>query len=71
MKKAKLANYEARRQRVAPENAADQLDRLVNQIVRALRSGQPAELPGLGTIQPGKHWIFHPEKSKPVISHGS
>jgi nucleoid DNA-binding protein len=64
MKKAELANQEARRQRVAPGNAADQMDRVVNQIIRALRSGRPAELPGLGTIQPGKRWVFHPEKRK-------
>ena len=64
MKKAELANQEARRQRVAPGNAADQMDRVVNQIIRALRSGRPAELPGLGIIQPGKRWVFHPEKRK-------
>ncbi len=64
MKKAELANHEARRQRVAPGDAADQMDRVVNRIIRALRSGRPAELPGLGTIQPGKRWIFHPEKRK-------
>ena len=65
MKKAELANHEARRQKVAPGNAADQMDLAVNQIIRALRRGRPAELPGLGTIQPGKRWVFHPEKRKP------
>ena len=65
MKKAELANHEGRRQRVAPGQAADQMDRVVNQIIRALRSGRAAELPGLGTIQPGKRWVFHPEKRKP------
>ena len=64
MNKSELANHEARRQRVAPGNAADQMDRVVNRIIRALRSGRSAELPGLGTIQPGKRWIFHPEKRK-------
>ena len=64
MKKAELANHEARRQRVAPGNAADQMDRMVARIVRTLRSGRAAELPGLGTIHPGKRWIFHPEKRK-------
>jgi hypothetical protein len=62
MKKAELAIQEARRQRVAPGDAADQMDRAVNRIIRVLRSGQPAELPGLGTIQPGKRWTFHPER---------
>jgi hypothetical protein len=64
MKKAELANHEGRRRRVAPASAADQMDLAVNQIVRALRSGQSAELPGLGTIQPGKRWVFRPEKRK-------
>ncbi len=62
MNKAEVANHEARRRRVAPGSAADQMDRAVNQIIRALRSGRSAELPGLGTIQPGKRWIFHPDK---------
>ena len=65
MKKAELASHEGRRRRIAPGNAADQIDRVVSEIIRALRSGQPAELPGLGTIQPGKRWVFHPEKRKP------
>ena len=64
MKKAQLANREARRQGVEAGNAADQMDRVVNRIIRALRSGRPAELPGLGTIQPGKRWVFHPAKRK-------
>ena len=64
MKKAELANHEARRLRVPPGNAADQMDCVVNRIIRALRSGRSAELPGLGTIQPGKRWIFHPVKRK-------
>jgi nucleoid DNA-binding protein len=64
MKKAELANNEARRQRIAPGNAADQMDGLVNRIIRALKSGHSAELPGLGIIEPGKRWIFHPEKRK-------
>ena len=37
------------------------MDRVVNQIVLALRKGEPAELPGLGTIQPGKRWVFFPK----------
>jgi nucleoid DNA-binding protein len=65
MKKAELANYEGRRQRVAPGNAADQMDRVVNEIIGALRSGRSAELPGLGTIHPGKRWVFHPEEREP------
>lgn len=64
MKKAELAIHEARRRKVAPGNAADQMDRVVNRIIRSLRSGQAADLPGLGTIQPGKRWTFHPQKRR-------
>jgi hypothetical protein len=64
MKKAELAHHEARRQRVAPGTAADQMDRAVTRIIRGLRGGRPAQLPGLGTIEPGKRWVFRPEKPK-------
>jgi len=64
MKKVEIANHEGRRRRVDPADAADQMDLAVNQIIRALRSGRAAVLPGLGTIQPGKRWIFRPEKAK-------
>jgi hypothetical protein len=42
--------------------AADQMERVVNQIIRMLRSGKPARLPGLGTISPGKQWTFKAER---------
>jgi len=65
MKKSDLARDIGERHGVDPGDAADQMDRVVNQIIRALRSGRPAELPGLGIIQPGKRWVFHPEKRRP------
>ena len=71
MKKAELANHEARRLRVAPGSAADQMDRAVSQIIRALRRGRAAELPGLGTIEPGKRWKFHPEKRRAARENGT
>lgn len=61
MKKSDLARDVARRNRVEPGDAADQLDRAVNQIVRALRRGESAHLPGLGTLKPGRHWVFRPD----------
>jgi hypothetical protein len=64
MNKADMANNEARRLNVAPGNAADQMDSVVNLIIKALRSGRSAELPGLGTIKPGKRWVFYPDKRK-------
>lgn len=45
---------------LTPEAA--ELDCVVARIIRTLRSGKPARVPGLGTINPGKHWIFVPER---------
>lgn len=42
-------------------DAADQMDRVVDRIIRILRGGKPARLPGLGTISPGKKWTFKQE----------
>ena len=41
---------------------AAELDRVVTRIIRTLRSGKPARLPGLGTLKPGKQWTFLPER---------
>jgi nucleoid DNA-binding protein len=62
MKKSDLAKEMARRKGGDPGQAADQLDSVVNAIIRTLRSGKPARLPGLGTITPGKQWTFMPER---------
>jgi nucleoid DNA-binding protein len=62
MKKSDLARDIGERRGVEPGDAADQMDRAVNKIVRALRQGKAAHLPGLGTIKPGKPWTFQPEK---------
>lgn len=61
MKKSDLIREVAERQGIAPGTAADQMDRAVSRLVRTLRGGRPARLPGLGTISPGKRWIFHEE----------
>ena len=44
-----------------PRLEAADLERIVDSIVRSLRSGRPADLPGLGTINPDKEWTFLPE----------
>ena len=61
MKKSELIKSVARVQRVPTGAAADQMDRAVDQILRQLRSGHPAHLPGFGTIRPGKRWTFREE----------
>jgi hypothetical protein len=62
MKKSALAKEMARRNGGDAGQAADQLDSVVNGIIRTLRSGKAARLPGLGTITPGKQWAFIPER---------
>jgi len=64
MKKSDLVEEVVRQRGVEPGTAADQVDRAVNKIVRALRKGRPARLPGLGTILPGKRWVFHQEERR-------
>jgi nucleoid DNA-binding protein len=67
MKKSDLAKEMARQNGGDAARAADQLDRVVNRIIRKLRGGKPARLPGLGTITPvpGKKWTFEPERNDP------
>jgi hypothetical protein len=64
MKKRELAEQVAKSQGIAPAAAADRMDQAVNQIVRALRKGQSARLPGLGTITPGKRWVLRRESGE-------
>ena len=64
MKKPQIAKRLAKRAGVSKAVAADQLDRVVHDIVAQLRSGQRAPLPGLGTFVPGPTWNFQFEKPK-------
>jgi nucleoid DNA-binding protein len=65
MKKSDLARDMAKHSGVKPGDAADQMDRAVTRIIRTLKGGRPARLPGLGTIIPGKHWTFKQERNEP------
>jgi nucleoid DNA-binding protein len=65
MKKLDLVKEMARKTGGKAGDAADQMDRAVNRIVRSLRCGKAARLPGLGTITPGKEWTFKPERHDP------
>lgn len=62
MRNAELIKRVARDSGIGHGVAADHMDRTVNQIIRALKSGQAARLPGLGTLKPGKRWTFREEK---------
>ena len=48
---------------VTPGKAADELDKIIHEIVRKLRDGESARLPGLGHFKPGRVPQFRPEKS--------
>lgn len=61
MRKTDLARRLARAGRITKAEAADRLDSVVHNIVRNLRRGRPARLPGLGTFQPGNAPGFQPE----------
>lgn len=54
MDKDDLASRLARRTRSSKAAAADEVDRVVHQILAKLRRGERAPLPGLGTFLPGQ-----------------
>ena len=58
MNKSELATRLAKRNHLSKAAAADQLDRVVHEIVSNLRRGQPAQFPGLGSFCPGAKWGF-------------
>lgn len=64
MKKQDIAGRLARQTRVSKALAADQLDRVVHDILSKLRKGQPAPLPGLGTFLPGPKPAFRFEAAR-------
>lgn len=53
MKRIDLARALAERNRLTQGEAQDQLDRLVQKIVRSLRQGRVAKMPGIGKLKPG------------------
>ncbi|MGA2132253.1 MAG: HU family DNA-binding protein [Bryobacteraceae bacterium] len=69
MRKAEIAKRLARQSGVTNAEAADQIDRVVHQILTKLRKGQSAPLPGLGRFRPGPKGIYRFEREKPT-GHG-
>ncbi|MBM3812893.1 MAG: HU family DNA-binding protein [Acidimicrobiia bacterium] len=43
---------------VSPAEAADQLDTVFHDVLKKIRQGKPARLPGLGTFLPGERPKF-------------
>jgi len=54
MRKDQLARRLAKESRVSTAAAADQLDRIITDILTRVRKGQSAALPGFGTFRPGR-----------------
>ena len=69
MKKPEIAKRLARQSGVSSAEAADQLDRVVNQILSKLRQGKPAPFPGLGQFTIGPKGSYQFQKEKPA-GHG-
>jgi nucleoid DNA-binding protein len=66
MKKARLAERLAKESGISPAAAADQLDSILTGILRRIRRGQSASLPGLGTFVPGPKPEFYFEQGLPL-----
>ena len=66
MKKEELARRLARQSHITTAAAADQLDRVVHEILRRVRTGQSASLPGLGVFRPDQKLGFHFDAKVPV-----
>jgi len=65
MNKEQLARRLARESGISPAAAADQLDRVLNDILQRVRRGQSASLPGLGIFWPGPKPEFYFEGGLP------
>jgi nucleoid DNA-binding protein len=65
MKKEQLAKRLAKESGISAAEAADQLDSVLAGILRRVRQGQSANLPGLGTFLPGDRPAFRFEQYLP------
>ncbi len=52
MGKKDFTQQYAKQTRSTPAEAADQVDRIINGLLRRLRAGKSASLPGFGILQP-------------------
>ncbi len=66
MKKAELVKRLAKESGLSTAAAADQLDNILAGILRRIRRGHSASLPGLGTFLPGPKPEFYFEQSLPL-----
>ena len=66
MKREQIARQLAKESRISTAAAADQLDRIVSDILKRLRKGKPASIPGLGTFRAGAPSDFKFESLLPT-----
>jgi len=71
MNKSELAIRLARQKHLSKAEAADQVDRVVHQIILNLRKGKPARFPGLGSFSPGERWGFRFDTELPGGARGN
>ena len=71
MKKQELAERLAKESNITPAAAADQVDRVVNEILKRVRHGQTASLPGLGTFRPDQKEGVKLDPNPPASSQPS
>jgi hypothetical protein len=69
MRKPEIAKRLARQSGVSSAEAADQLDRVVHQILSKLRQGQAGAVPRTGPVHPGPKGSYQFKKEKPA-GHG-
>jgi hypothetical protein len=65
LKKEQLAKRLAKEAGISTAAAADKLDVILAGILRRVRQGHSASLPGLGTFLPGPKPVFYFEQSLP------
>jgi len=65
MRKPEIAKRLAKQSGVSNAEAADQLDRVVHEILSKLRKGKTAKFPGLGQFTPGPKGSCQFKKEEP------
>jgi nucleoid DNA-binding protein len=70
MDKGELASKLARQTRQSKAAAADEVDRVVSQILATLRRGERVRMPGLGTFVPGEQPGFEFESGEDTPKRG-
>src|ERR1700738_4808706 len=68
MKKEQLARRLAKESHMTAAAAANQVDRVVNDLLKRVRKGQSASLPGLGTFRSGRDQDFQFDATLPRVA---